>query len=158
LRWAASTASRMCPDLPCTATRRWIRSWPPVRIEVTDSGPGISHDVQRSLFKPFTQADTSVSRKYGGTGLGLAICKQLCQAMGGDIKVESEPGRGTTFWFTVRCRVGLVPKEEAPPLAPTIEADGAVPSILVAEDNDILRTLISVNENPSVASPKVSAS
>ncbi len=114
-----------------------------VRIEVTDSGPGISHDVQRSLFKPFTQADTSVSRKYGGTGLGLAICKQLCQAMGGDIEVESEPGRGTTFWFTVRCRVGLEPKEEAPPLAPTIEADGAVPNILVAEDNDILRTLIS---------------
>ncbi len=115
-----------------------------LRIEVIDTGLGIPPDVQRSLFSPFTQADSSVSRKYGGTGLGLAICKQLCRVMDGDIGVESEPGHGTKFWFTVQCSPGKAPaKVSAPPLAPTIEADANELKILVAEDNPIIRTLIS---------------
>jgi PAS domain S-box-containing protein len=115
-----------------------------LRIEIIDTGAGIPPDIQQSLFTPFTQADTSVARKYGGTGLGLAICKQLCRAMGGDIGVESEPGRGSKFWFTVQCSLGEVPAVvAAPPLVPAIEQDASALKILVAEDNAIIRTLIS---------------
>ena len=115
-----------------------------LRIEVADTGMGIPLDVQASLFSPFTQADTSVSRRYGGTGLGLAICKQLCRTMGGDIGVESEPGRGSTFWFTLRCTPGAAVEDvPAPPLAPASIDEAGDLHILVAEDNDILRSLIS---------------
>ena len=114
-----------------------------LRIEVSDTGVGIPQDVQTTLFRPFTQADTSVSRRYGGTGLGLAICKQLCQAMGGDIGVESRPGHGSTFWFTVQCRIGNPPEAAAQSLAPGTETGAGALDILVAEDNDIIRTLIS---------------
>jgi len=115
-----------------------------LRIEVTDTGLGIPPDVQRSLFNPFTQADSSVSRKYGGTGLGLAICRQLCLAMGGDIGVDSEPGHGSKFWFTVQCSPAEAPAEvPSPPLVPSTDAQATALDILVAEDNDIIRSLIS---------------
>lgn len=115
-----------------------------LRIRVIDSGPGIAPDAQASLFSPFTQADSSVSRKYGGTGLGLAICKQLCRTMGGDIGVESEPGRGSVFWFTVRCApCAEPPVVAAPPLAPQDASAESDLKILVAEDSPIIRTLIS---------------
>jgi CheY-like chemotaxis protein len=124
-------------------------------IDVMDTGAGIPPDVQASLFTPFTQADISVSRKYGGTGLGLAICKQLCRAMGGDIGVESEPDFGSRFWFTVRCGLGKAPEVAAPPLQPALAPrgePGTAPrternadsfNILVADDNDMIRNLIS---------------
>jgi PAS domain S-box-containing protein len=113
-----------------------------LRIEVNDTGVGIPPEVQQKLFTPFTQADTSVSRRYGGSGLGLAICKQLCQTMGGEIGIESQPGHGSTFWFTVRCRVGSMAVVAAPPLAPVIPINAATVEILVADDNDIIRSLI----------------
>jgi len=81
-----------------------------VRLEVTDTGIGLTEEQIGKLFQAFAQADSSTSRKFGGTGLGLSICKRLCEMMGGDIGVESQPGEGSTFWFELPFK----PDAEAP--------------------------------------------
>ncbi len=83
-----------------------------VRFEVTDTGPGIAESLQPRLFRKFSQADSSITRRYGGTGLGLAICRELVGLMGGEIGISSRAGAGAAFWFDVP----LVPATTAPVL------------------------------------------
>src|SRR5262249_3096192 len=76
-----------------------------LHFAVEDTGPGIERSAQGRLFRLFSQVDSSASRSFEGTGPGLVISKRLVELMGGTIGVDSEAGRGATFWFTIRCRV-----------------------------------------------------
>ena len=89
---------------------------PLLRVTVVDTGIGIKRDALGRLFEPFSQADGSMTRRYGGTGLGLAITRQLAELMGGKVGVESAEGRGSAFWFTTRFGVAAEPPFVATPL------------------------------------------
>jgi signal transduction histidine kinase/CheY-like chemotaxis protein/HPt (histidine-containing phosphotransfer) domain-containing protein len=105
-----------------------------VKISVVDTGIGIPHEAQSRLFQAFSQADGSTTRKYGGTGLGLVISKQIVEAMGGEIGMQSEPGRGSTFWCTV-------PLEKRAPVASRPAELAGVP-VLIVDDNETNRTIL----------------
>ncbi len=116
-----------------------------LRFAVSDTGIGIPPDHMDRLFRSFSQVDASTTRKYGGSGLGLSICKQLAELMGGQIGVESVPGAGSTFWFTIHCGKS---QGTTPRTTPVLEA-GAIAAgadagteicgarILLAEDDEI---------------------
>jgi signal transduction histidine kinase/ligand-binding sensor domain-containing protein/CheY-like chemotaxis protein len=111
-----------------------------IRFTITDTGVGISVPAQARLFESFTQADNSTTRQYGGTGLGLAISKRLAELMGGTIGLDSEPGRGSSFWFTVDCAVAVRSLLVAPLIEQSENAMCAAQSrarVLVVEDNPI---------------------
>ncbi|UCV20513.1 PAS domain-containing protein [Ferribacterium limneticum] len=108
-----------------------------IRCEVTDTGIGIPPEGLARLFRPFEQGDTSTTRRYGGTGLGLAISRRLAEAMHGEIGVDSQPGTGSTFWFTARLGVADE-KQQAPAtvVAPSPSHQRGA-HVLMAEDNAI---------------------
>jgi two-component system sensor histidine kinase/response regulator len=102
-----------------------------LRFAVRDTGIGLKEEQRNKLFKSFEQADTSTSRKYGGTGLGLAICKQLATLMEGEVGVDSEYGKGSTFWFTAKLGKSQVVTRE---WLPTADLRGR--RVLVVDDNE----------------------
>ncbi|MBI4522064.1 MAG: response regulator [Gemmatimonadetes bacterium] len=109
-----------------------------VRFSVEDTGIGIARDARQQLFKPFSQVDHSTTRQHGGTGLGLAISKQLVELMGGAIGVESEPGRGSTFWFSVPLK-----KRPTPVIPPPVDRSALRGlRVLVLDDNATNRMLL----------------
>ncbi len=110
-----------------------------LRFEVCDSGIGMSKDQCAGLFQPFSQADTSTTRQYGGTGLGLAISKRLVELMGGEIGVTSEPGQGSTFWFTAR--FGIADEADVLPVQQPRSDVGEL-RVLVVDDNPTARVIL----------------
>ena len=91
-----------------------------LRFSITDNGIGIASGLQEKIFERFTQADESITRRFGGTGLGLSICRQLCSEMGGEMGVNSELGQGSTFWFEVLLRKAHRHEDKTSTLLPAL--------------------------------------
>jgi len=106
-------------------------------FKVIDTGIGISEEGKQKLFTAFTQTDTSTTRKFGGTGLGLTISKRLVELMNGEIGVESEPGQGSTFWFTITYKTSGVAETETETDREQKKKPTVKLRILLAEDNPI---------------------
>ncbi len=123
-----------------------------LEIDVIDTGVGIEPEKAQKLFTPFTQADASTSRKFGGTGLGLYISKQLAQMLGGDITLETEPGKGSTFSLTIDCGIAQFDVESfdqyrkrSSPFADIFDIPKLSGQVLLAEDNEINQRLITTH-------------
>jgi signal transduction histidine kinase/DNA-binding NarL/FixJ family response regulator len=126
-----------------TGSQEWMK------FRVRDTGIGISEEQQENLFKEFAQADVSIARKYGGTGLGLAISSRFAQLMGGQISVDSEPGKGSVFTVQLPVQVSAEKVEAASPKAPSEpkakepEPKPRAETILVIDDDPAVRDLMS---------------
>ena len=107
-------------------------------FEVRDTGMGIAPEVKEHIFEAFSQADGTTTRRYGGTGLGLAISKQLCEMNGGEISVESTPGKGSTFRFTVRVKIRPLPLQSK--VARHADLKGM--RVLIVDDNSTNRNIL----------------
>ena len=137
-----------------------------VQFEVQDTGIGITNEQRERLFLSFSQADSSVTRKYGGTGLGLAICRSLVRLMDGEIGVKSVPSRGSIFWFYVQMYHGSQPIMKTKPAKDAVVVthypDLSGLRVLIAEDNPtnqmvIVGMLKKYNIKPTVANDGLDA-
>ena len=122
--------------LPLSVTELYTR----LRFEIKDPGIGIAEEVMSTLFTPFTQADGSITRRFGGTGLGLSISKRLVELMGGEIGVDSKVGVGSTFWFELpfdRIESEASTSEESNAKIKSIGPRLTGIRVLVADDNQL---------------------
>src|SRR6185369_1721353 len=108
-----------------------------LRFSVSDTGVGISPEARERIFDRFSQADTSMTRRFGGTGLGITIAQQLCRLMGGEIEVESSLNKGSTFFFTVNLRSSQADLSAIAHLNP-LEGE----RVLIVDDNDTNREIL----------------
>jgi two-component system, sensor histidine kinase len=115
-----------------------------VRIEVRDTGSGIPEEKLAEIFEKFTQADTSITRKYGGTGLGLAITRRLVEMQGGEILVESKMGEGSAFFVNLTFGATKLPEDEPPAAEPEkdVQTEGTSARILLVEDNVVNQKVV----------------
>ena len=120
-----------------------------IRFAVEDTGVGIADEAIGKLFQPFSQVDSSSTRRYGGSGLGLSICAKLVQLMGGEYGVQSHPGQGSVFWFTLdlapagAARTGQEAMPIAVPVAPTAPmATGSGVRLLIVDDDETNRVVL----------------
>jgi signal transduction histidine kinase/CheY-like chemotaxis protein/HPt (histidine-containing phosphotransfer) domain-containing protein len=117
---------------------RQIDKYHRLRFSIQDSGIGIEPELQQKIFERFTQADESITRRFGGTGLGLSICRQLSQEMGGQVGVESTFGEGSTFWVEVKLKVAQETDYKAKAVLPTLPRL----QILLVEDLEINQEVV----------------
>ncbi len=131
-------------SIELSVTPREVNGAPGVEMRVSDTGIGMTAEQISRLFEPFTQADRSTTRKFGGTGLGLAITRRFARLMGGDIEVESEPGRGSTFRILLPNRVSAPPEADAAPetSARRTAANARFGTVLVIDDDATARDLM----------------
>ena len=113
-----------------------------LRVEVQDTGIGIEEEGKEKLFRPFSQVDASITRKYGGTGLGLTICKEIIDRFGGRVGVESRRGEGSTFWFELPVEASETPPAVQAPIRSLPQEPLRKLRILVAEDNKVNQQVI----------------
>jgi signal transduction histidine kinase/DNA-binding response OmpR family regulator len=127
-----------------TAARRRQNGADWVAVAVADTGIGMTAEQTARLFQDFMQADASTTRRYGGTGLGLAISRRFCRLMGGDITVESAPGRGSTFTVSLPATVERTGEERPSPLMrpAALASPGRLPLVLVVDDDATVRELM----------------
>ena len=109
-----------------------------IAFAVKDTGIGLTEEQQGKLFQSFSQADTTTTRKFGGTGLGLAISKKLAAMMGGEVGLESEYGKGSTFFFDVRCGIQKTERKQFKLLAGNLKAT----KVLIVDDNEAAREIL----------------
>jgi PAS domain S-box-containing protein len=112
-----------------------------IRFEVTDTGIGIDEEQQKRLFESFVQADASTTRRFGGTGLGLAICKRLVERMGGAIGLQSESGKGSTFWFALTLEKHAGRQVQTTPSRMALQGI----RVLIVDDNKTNRVILEQN-------------
>jgi GAF domain-containing protein/CheY-like chemotaxis protein len=125
-----------------TATRKVATAGDQIVFKVSDTGIGMTEEQIGRLFQEFTQAETSTSRRFGGTGLGLALSRRLCRLMGGDVTVESAPGRGSTFTVTLPAEVLMSAAETSSDSSAIAESRAGASLVLVIDDDPAVRELM----------------
>jgi signal transduction histidine kinase/CheY-like chemotaxis protein len=125
------------------AARAVLRGTTPfASFAISDTGIGMTPEQMEKLFQPFTQADGSTTKRFGGTGLGLAITKHFCEMLGGDVSLQSEPGKGSTFTILLPVRASPAADAQARAVGTVAPEEGSAPLILIIDDDPTARDLL----------------